>query len=142
LANQVLYINNRQNGRTWHKKALTPFAIGQFVEIDGTTGFVIPATNTKPVLGVTNESIDNTSSNYALNDSLSISEAVYNDELIITVSSGPATALMEGRYLAIDAAATGVVIAGISTTVSAATPILVTKFINATTILGKIAFRF
>lgn len=142
MANQVLYVNNRQNGKPWHKKASTAFAVGQFVEIDGTTGFVIPATNTKPVLGVTNEEVTSASPNYALNSELSISEAVYNDELLIVVSTGPATAAMEGRYLAIDAASTGVVIAGISPTVSAATPILVTKFINATTILGKIAFRF
>ncbi len=142
MANAIQFLNNRQNGITFPKKASTVFTPGMAVQIDGTTGFIVPATNTTPVLGITNESVAATDANYTSNDPISVSEAVYNDELIFTVSTGPATALMVGRYLALDAASTGVVIAGISPTVSAATPILVTRFVNATTIIGKIAFRF
>lgn len=142
MANRIKFTNNRQNGKTWHKKASTAFSVGMAVQIDGTTGYVEPADNSTPVLGICNEDITSASPNYALNDELGISEAVYNDELEFTVSTGPATAAMEGRYVALDAASTGVTIAGISATVSVATPILITKFINATTVLGKIAFRF
>lgn len=142
MANSVQFVNNRQNGITFPKKASTAFTPGMLVEINGSTGFIQPATNTTPVLGVTNVYIDSASTEYADNSPISVSEAVYNDELMFTVSTGPATAAMVGRYLPIDSASTGVTITGISATVSAATPILVTKFINATTILGKIAFRF
>lgn len=142
MANAVQFLNNRQNGITFPKTASVAFTPGMLVERNGTTGFIQPATNTTPVLGVTNEYIDSTSANFATNDPISVSEAVYNDELLFTVSTGPATAAMVGRYLAIDAASTGVTITGISATVSAATPILVTKFINASTVMGKIAFRF
>lgn len=142
MANAIQFTNNRQNGKTYPKKASTAFAVGQAVEIDGTTGLIIPATNTKPVLGISNQAVTSADSDYASTTDISVSEAVYNDELIFTVSTGSATAAMVGRYLALDSTATGVVVAGISTTVSAATPILVTRFINATTIIGKIAFRF
>lgn len=142
MANQILFKNNRNNGNSYPKKASTVFAVGMAVEIDGTTGFVQPATNTTPILGITNEAITSASPNYALNSLINVSEATYNDELTFTVSTGSATAAMVGRYVPLDAASTGVVVAGISATVSAATPILITKFINATTIQGKIAFRF
>lgn len=142
MSNQIKYINNRQNGRVWHKKASVAFSVGMALEIDGVTGFVQPATNSHPVLGICNQEITASSPNYALNDQIGLSEAVYDDELEFTVSTGSATALMEGRYVPLDAAATGVVVAGISQTVSVATPILITKFINATTVRGKIAFRF
>lgn len=142
MSNQIQFVNNRQNGRPWTKKASVAFAPGMAVEIDGTTGYVQPATNTTPVLGICNESVTSASDNYAQNVPISISEATYNDELSFTVSTGSATAAMVGRYVPLDAAATGVVVAGISPTVSAATPILITKFIDATHILGKIAFRF
>ncbi len=141
MANQVLFMNNRNNGNTFKKKASTAFSVGMLVEIDGTTGYIQPATNTTPVLGVSNQEITAASVDYALNTDLNVSEAVYNDELIFTVSTGSATAAMVGRYVPIDAASTGVVVAGISATVSVATPILITRFINATTIQGKIAFR-
>ncbi len=142
MANAIQFLNNRQNGITYPKKASTAFAPGMAVQIDGTTGYIVPATNATPVLGITNESVTSASDNYADNSMISVSEAVYNDELIFTVSTGPATAAMVGRYLPLDAASTGVTITGISATVSVATPILVTRFINATTIFGKIAFRF
>lgn len=142
MSNSVLFANNRNNGTTWPKKASVAFTPGMLIEIDGTTGFVEPATNSKPVLGVVLEYVDSASADYALNSLIEVSEATYNDQLYFTVSTGPATALMVGRYLAIDSASTGVVIAGISATVSVATPILVTKFISATLIMGKIAFRF
>ncbi len=142
MANQVIFANNRNNGTQYKKKASTAFAPGMLVEIDGTTGYIQPATNTTPVLGVCNEEVTTASSNYAVNSDLNVSEAVYNDELIFTVSTGSATQAMVGRYVPIDAASTGVVVAGISATVGAATPILITRFINATTIMGKIAFRF
>lgn len=136
------FINNRNNGTRYPKKASQAFQVGQFVQIDGTTGYIEPADNTTPILGVSNEEITSASANYATNDDLNVSEATYNDELIIDVTTGPATAAMVGRYLALNATGTGVVVAGISPTVSAATPILVTRFINASTIIGKIAFRF
>jgi len=142
MANSVLFANNRNNGNQYTKKASVAFTPGMLVQIDGTTGYIEPADNSTPVLGVSNEYVDSASENYALNTPLNVSEATYNDELYFTVSTGPATAAMVGRYLAIDAASTGVVIAGISATVSAATPILVTEFISATLIKGKIAFRF
>lgn len=142
MANQVLFVNNRNNGITFNKKASTAFAPGMLVTIDGTTGYIIPATNLTPILGVCNESVTSADTNYADNSPLNVSEATYNDELMFTVSTGSATQAMVGRYVPVDAASTGVVVAGISTTVGAATPILITKFINATTILGKIAFRF
>ena len=136
------YINNRNNGNTYAKKASTAFAVGQFVTIDGTTGYIIPATNLTPILGVSNEEVTSSSDNYATNDHINVSEADYVDELIIKVTTGPATQAMVGRYLAVDAAGTGVVITGISTTVGVATPILMTGFIDATTIIGKIAKVF
>lgn len=135
-------INNRNNGNTFKKKASTLFSVGQFVEIDGTTGFIQPATNTTPVLGISNQQITAASADYALNTDLNITEGTYNTEFEIPVSTGPAVATLVGQYLAIDAAGTGVVVAGASATVSAATPILVTRFIDASTIEGKIAFRF
>lgn len=142
MANAIQFLNNRQNGTTYPKTASVAFAPGMAVQINGTTGFIEPADNATPILGITNESVQSTDSNFATNDPISVSEAVYNDQLLFTVTTGPATAAMVGRYLALDAASTGVIITGISATVSAATPILVTKFINATTIQGKIAFRF
>lgn len=142
MANQIQFINNRQNGRTFIKKASVAFAPGMAVQIDGTTGYVEPADNSTPVLGICNEEVTSASENYAENVPLSISEATYNDELSFIVSTGSATQAMVGRYVPLDAASTGVVVAGISATVSAATPILITKFIDATHILGKIAFRF
>lgn len=142
MANQVLQINNRNNGIPFAKKASTVFTVGMFVQIDGTTGYIVPATNATPVLGITNEAIPATADNYATNDFINCSEASYNDEFYIVVSTGPATAAMVGRYLAIDAASTGVTITGISATVSVATPILVKKFVSATLIKGKVAFRF
>lgn len=142
MANQILFLNNRNNGNTYPKKASVAFSVGMAVEIDGTTGYVQPATNTTPILGIVNEEVTAASSNYALNTPINVSEATYNDELSFVVSTGSATAAMVGRYVPLDAASTGVVVAGISATVSAATPILITKFISATKVQGKIAFRF
>src|ERR1700733_6605502 len=106
MANAVQFLNNRQNGTTYPKTASVAFTPGMLVQINGSTGFIEPAVNSAPVLGVINNYVDSASADYALNDTMSVSEAVYNDELLFTVSTGPATAAMVGRYLPIDAAST------------------------------------
>lgn len=128
--------NNRNNGTQYPKKALTAFEVGQAVQIDGTTGFVEPADGTTPILGICNTAVDATDTT---NDFINISEATYNDEFRLPADA--ATAAMVGRYLALNATSDGVVVAGISATVGVGTPILMTKFVSATEIIGKIAFR-
>jgi len=128
--------NNRNNGIEMPKKASTAFAIGQAVQIDGTTGFIDLADGSTPILGICN--VDVLASD-ATNDPISLSEASYVDEFRIPADA--ATEAMVGRYLALNATSDGVVVAGIATAAAVDTPILMTKFVSATEIIGKIAFK-
>lgn len=131
--------NNRNNGTQYPKKASIAISVGDALQIDGTTGFVELADGTTPILGFSNVEVASTDSDYAENTPISVTEAVYNDEFLIPADA--ATAAMVGRYLALNGTSDGVVVAGIATSAAVGTPILMTKFISATEIAGKVAFR-
>jgi len=128
--------NNRNSGIDYAKKASTAFLVGQAVQIDGTTGLVEPADMSTPIVGICNIDVDVSD---ATNDFISITKPMDNIEFEISADS--ATAAMVGRYVALNATGTGIVVAGISTVASLGNPVLVTKFISATEIIGEIAFK-
>lgn len=89
----------------------------------------------KNIMGISNRQVQSTDSDYAMVNGFSISTPVkIQDYLNIPVSSGTATAAMEGTYVDVDPANPGSVIVGV-----VGTQIFITKFINATTIMGSVA---
>lgn len=127
-------LNNRNNGNTGRKAASTVFNVGDFVAGNG-LGTIIPSTGLDQIIGISNESVQTTDSDYATVRPLNFSEAVYNDEFTIPVITGVATTALEWTYVDVDTTDQR----GVDVTSSVAGQILVTKVINATTIQGKIA---
>jgi hypothetical protein len=126
------YINNRSNGINLKKLASTDYAVGDFLEFNG-LGQVVPATGGTPLVGVCLEEINASSPDYAVTRDMTVLEPLPNDELVIPVSIGTATLAMVGSTFDVDPLVPG------SIDVSGAgTDVLVTKFINATTVIGKI----
>jgi len=98
-------------------------------------GTIIPSTGLDQLLGISNERIASTDSDYAVANPLNISEAVYNDEFEIPVITGTATAALEGTYVDVDPTDPR----GVDVTSSVAQQILVTKVITGSLIQGKIS---
>lgn len=129
----AFYINNRNNGDISKKAASTAFEVGQFLQYDG-SGYLVPATTGK-VVGICNEAVSSASPDYAVARDLSISIPTQNDEIIIPVITGTATQALVGTLVNVDSSDT----TGVDVTSGSHSQILVTRFINASTILGKIA---
>jgi len=127
-------VNNRNNGIVWRKAASTVFAVGDFIAADG-LGTIIPTTGLDQILGICNEEILSTDSDYATERQINISESLYNDLFEIPVSIGVATNALEGNYVDVDPANPG----SVDVTTSIAQQILVVRVINSSLILGKIA---
>lgn len=126
------YINNRSNGILEKKLASTVYNVGDALIYNG-LGQVVPATGGVPVVGVVMEQIAATDSDYAVTRDMSILESVPNDELVINVATGAALATMVGSTFDIDAADPSSIDVSVS-----GTDILITRFINASTVFGKI----
>lgn len=117
---------------------------GTFDATHGLTGGTSGATATatavsilKNVFGISNESVQTTDTAYASTVPFNLSTAVkVQDYITIPVSSGTATAALEGTYVDIDPANSGSVIVS-----SAGTQIFVTKFISASLIEGIISLN-
>lgn len=124
--------NNRTNGNVYNKLASTVYNPGDFVIFNG-LGQVIPATGGVTVLGIMNEAINASQSDFAVTRQTSIVEKMPNAEFFIPVSAGVATAAMVGSSFDVDPAnPDSIDVSG------AGTDILVTEFISATQVVGKI----
>lgn len=101
----------------------------------GATGTSVVLTTNDKILGLSNEGIDSTSSNFATDEDINVSTPNnVMDYLIIPVSSGSATSALVGTYVNVDPANPGAV--DVSTP---GTQILVTRVVDAGTIHGAIA---
>lgn len=124
--------NNRNNGNQYNKLASTAYAAGDFVIFNG-LGQVVPATGGVSAVGVINETITSSDNDYAVTRPTNVTEKIANVEFIIPVSVGVATAAMVGSSFDIDPANPG------SIDVSGAgTDVLVTEFLSATQVAGKL----
>lgn len=124
--------NNRNFGNEYNKLASTDYSTGDFVIFNG-LGQVVPATGGVSVVGVINETITSTDSDYAVTRFTNVTEKNPATEFFIPVSVGVATAAMVGSSFDVDPLSPG------SIDVSGAgTDILVTEFISATQVVGKI----
>ncbi len=129
----ALFENNRNNGNQWPREGSVAFNIGDFVQANG-LGQVQPVGNTGTIIGISNQMVTSADDDYAVTGApLNVSEPVYNQELIIGVTGVAATAVMVGTYVDVNLTDPRLVTAGV-----AGTQILITDFINASTIRGKI----
>jgi hypothetical protein len=126
--------NNRNYGETPRKAASTVFQVGDFIQYDG-AGTVEPSDGTEQLIGISNEEIQTTDADYAVARQLNASLGGFHVEFEIPVITGTATAALEGTLVDVDPTDPR----GVDVTTSTVGQILVTKFISASLILGKIA---
>lgn len=124
--------NFRNNGAEFIKKASTAFEIGDLCTIDS-NGFLIPGGSGK-IVGVSNEKVTSADADYAVARPLNVSAGDAEITYIFNVATGTATQSTVGEYVDIDSAD----FTSLDVTASTNDQVLVTKFINASTVEGKL----
>jgi hypothetical protein len=124
--------NYRNNGAEFIKKASTAFEIGDLCTIDS-DGFLIPGGSGK-IVGVSNEKVTSADADYAVARGLNVSAGDSEITYTFNVATGTATQTIVGEYVDIDATDK----TSLDITASTNDQVFVTKFINATTVEGKL----
>lgn len=124
--------NYRNNGAEFIKKASTAFEIGDLCTVDS-NGFLVPGGAGK-IVGVSNEKITSADADYAVARPLNVSAGDSETTFIFPVATGTATQTIVGEYVDID----GTDFTAVDVTASTNDQVFVTKFINATTVEGKL----
>lgn len=124
--------NFRNNGAEFIKKASTAFEIGDLCTVDS-NGFLVPGGAGK-IVGVSNEKITSADADYAVARPLNVSSGDSETTFIFPVATGTATQTIVGEYVDID----GTDFTAVDVTASTNDQVFVTKFINATTVEGKL----
>jgi hypothetical protein len=126
--------NYRNNGAISKKKASTAYKVGDFLTTDS-NGFLVPAGGVAgKLVGISNEEITASSSDYASTRDLNVSGGGSQVEFEIPVITGSATQTLVGELVDIDASDSR----GVDVTASTNDQILVTRIIDSATIKGKI----
>ena len=124
-------INNRNSGYGSKKKTNTAFKVGDIVTVD-TDGFLVPGGSGKAV-GISNEVVASTDSDYAATRDLSFQGFKHDDEFEFPVITGSATQTLVGEI--VDIAASDA--RGVDVTASTNKQVQVTRVISTSLIVGR-----